>query len=292
MINLQVEEGSLWVNCAGRGKSVEGSPEVDGLRGQQPVDFSCVRQWEQVEGALVLVISEILLVNFGVDFHIRERSRQDEVVYRERILRLGLQRHLKAEEQTWKFAMDRRRSFRRNNLVSDLTVGRLVNVALRVVDDGFDDPLVIECWKSRGFIEKLMDILVCPIRFHLKICHGKRLFQKLSQKFSQIVDMWFEFFSRWNGCWWSGSSCCGMDGSRQKSLSALFLLLYRVFYGFNYILTSRNWIFILKSIITWCKNQSNQIGIQKSYCDSPLWWPSGTRMRTPMVAIKVESGLN
>lgn len=150
------------------------------------------------------------------------------------------------------------------HLISNLSIVALMHVALRVVDDRLDDPLVIECREAGRFVEQFMDVLIRPIRFHLKICHRKRLFQKLSQKFSQIVDMWFEFFSRRNGRRWNGiggmtGSWRGMDGRRrQKSLSALFLLLYRVFYGFNYILTSRNRIFILKSIIIWCKNQSNQ----------------------------------
>lgn len=70
-------------------------PEVDGFRSKQTIDFRRVRQWKQVESTLVFIISEVVFVDFGVDFHIRERSRQDKEVYRQRILRLGLQRHLK-----------------------------------------------------------------------------------------------------------------------------------------------------------------------------------------------------
>lgn len=127
-----------------------------------------------------------------------------------------------------------------------------MNVALRVIDDCFDNPLMIERREAGSLIKEFVNVFVCSIWFHQQICHGKRLFQKLSQKFSQIVDMCFELFSLRNGRWCHGrltGSGCVMNG---KSLSALFLLLYRVFYGFNYILTSRYRIFILKSIIIWC----------------------------------------
>lgn len=76
--------------------------------------------------------------------------------------------------------------------------------------------------------------------------------------------MCFGFFSRWNGCRWRDDLCRMTGGERrscQKSLSALFLLLYRELYGFNNILTSRNRIFILKSIIIDAKNQSNQFPV-------------------------------
>lgn len=171
-------------------------------------------------------------------------------------------------------------------LVGNLTVVTLMYIALRVIDDCLDNPLMIECREAGRFVEQFVYVFIRSIRFHLKICHGKRLFQKLSQKFSQIVDMCFEFFRRWNGRWWNGigritGSGCGMDGrrSRQKSLSALFLLLYRVFYGFNYILTSRNRIFILKSIITWCNKSVKPVsrvllrtlGVRPTASFS-LWW--------------------
>lgn len=155
------------------------------------------------------------------------------------------------------------------HLISDLTVVALVNVALWIVDDCFDDPLVIERREAGRFVEQFMYVFIRPIRFHLKICHRKRLFQKLSQKFSQIVDVRFDFLGRWNVGWWNGigrrntGSWCGMDGrrSRHQSLSAFFLLLYRVFYGFNYILTSRNWIFVLKSIIIWCNKSVKPVSM-------------------------------
>lgn len=141
-----------------------------------------------------------------------------------------------------------------------------MNIALWIINDCFNNPLMSECREAGCFVEQFMYVLVCPVRFHLEVCDGKRLFQKLSQKFSQIVDMWFDFFSRWNSCWWNGitGSWCGRDGrrSRQKSLSALFLLLYRVFYSFNYILTSRNRIFILKSIKLWCNKSVKPVSIQ------------------------------
>lgn len=76
--------------------------------------------------------------------------------------------------------------------------------------------------------------------------------------------MCFGFFSRWNGCRWRDDLCRMTGGERrscQKSLSALFLLLYRELYGFNNILTSRYRIFILKSIIIDAKNQSNQFPV-------------------------------
>lgn len=158
-----------------------------------------------------------------------------------------------------------------------MSVVALMNVALRVIDDRFDDPLMVECREAGRFVEQFMNIFIRSVRFHLKICHGKRLFQKLSQKFAQIVNVRFDFFSRWNGRRWNGNgrriygSWRGMDGrrSRHETLSALFLLVYRVFYGFNYILTARNRIFILKSIITWWNNQWNQF----PFC---LWLPIAT----------------
>jgi hypothetical protein len=80
-------------------------PKVDGFCGQQTIDFRRVRQGKQVESTLVFIISEIVFVDFGVDFHIRERPRQDEEVYRQRILSLGLQCHLKHEKR-FRFALD------------------------------------------------------------------------------------------------------------------------------------------------------------------------------------------
>lgn len=87
-------------------------------------------------------------------------------------------------------------SIRNVYLVSDLSVVALVHVALRIIDDRLDNPLVIESGEAGCFVEQFVDIFIRPVRFHLKICHGKRLFQKLSQKFSQIVDLRFDFFSR------------------------------------------------------------------------------------------------
>lgn len=173
-----------------------------------------------------------------------------------------------------------------------------MDVALRIIDYRLDDPLVIECRKAGCFVEQFVNVFVGSVGFHLKICHGKRLFQKLSQKFSQIVDMRFDFFIRWNGRCWNGNgrringSWRGMDGrrSRHETLSALFLLLYRVLYGFNYILTSRNRIFILKSIITWCNNQLNQFPFcfttfdcgQQWHCEfTALWWSQYAKVLKP-----------
>lgn len=47
-------------------------PEINGLCSQQSVTFSSIGQWQQIELTFILIISKVMAVNLGVDFHIRK----------------------------------------------------------------------------------------------------------------------------------------------------------------------------------------------------------------------------
>ena len=106
-----------------------------------------------------------MLVNLSVDLHVREWPWQHKEVDSQWVLCLGLKSDLKHRNHLVKSKLDIK--LLKVHLISDLSVIALMNVALRIVDDCFNDPLVVERREAGGFVEQFMNVFIRPIRFHL-----------------------------------------------------------------------------------------------------------------------------
>lgn len=56
-----------------------------------------------------------------------------------------------------------------SHLIGYLTVVDCVRIALRIIDSGFDNPLMIKSRETRRLIEQFVNVFIGAVRFHLQI---------------------------------------------------------------------------------------------------------------------------